>query len=509
MTTVHLRRRPALFALAAAVLLAAPTAMAATPPAPSQGTLSPSETMASAAGHPSPPPDTGRQVERFKHQLARSGYVSQSGTEAVFDLNRRYCEGAVFSGMWPNPQSPYIVTGMPEVSGQTPNTNPPATWRLRQDEAVVLIGTTPPPEEYFSFDLTRLQGALPTGPVLWTAVGDPVNNKTVRTQGGTPYNRPFALVITGNGRTRTEVNRMLEASGLGAETNNMTIPPAMYRLGLDQDADQFLLGIRTAVPEPGFERALDDYRATPPIQAFRVRPQSESGDETRPVYAPDPLPVPRLRVSGTGATELDLNPTLQLLRRRIVDAHPGYEVRDEVVERGFEESNPGLQDNLVIDPPTTGVGALSNDADDPITRNFTLPDGSFVVAYGTNHAATRQATYSSVTLYADAKAAVSLAAQHNRQLQGSAGDFISDQPNANKFYAWTFSRAGETGPAGPHVTTLPPTSTDFCAQYGTDRPVDMSTLRLVARAYMQPATLTRPALSSLLLDRLLVFTPKR
>ncbi|MFF4641105.1 hypothetical protein [Streptomyces sp. NPDC001389] len=184
-------------------------------------------------------------------------------------------------------------------------------------------------------------------------------------------------------------------------------------------------------------------------------------------------------------------------------------MRDEVVKRGFEESNPGLQDNLVIDPPVTGVGALSNDADDPITRNFKLPDGSFAVAYGTNHAATRQATYSSISMYADAKAAVALAAQDNRELQGSAKDFMADQRHADKLYAWTFSRAGDAGPTGPHGSELPPTGTDFCAQYGTDRPVDLSTLRFVARAYMQPATLTRPAFSALLLDRLLIFTPKK
>ncbi|MFF4641106.1 hypothetical protein [Streptomyces sp. NPDC001389] len=237
-------------------------------------------------------------MERFKHQLAESGYVSQSGTEGVFDLNRRFCEGAVFSAMWPNPQSPYIVSGLPEVPGQAPNTNPPATWRLRQDEAVVMIGTTPPPEEYFSFDLTRLKGSLPTGPLVWTSVGDPVNNATVRTQGPTPYSRSFALVITGNARTRGEVNKMLEASGLGGATNNLTIPPAMYRLGLDQKADQFLLGMRTAVAEPGFEKALDDYRATPPLQIMRVRPQSSSGDERKPVYGPTPCPSLRCGCPG-------------------------------------------------------------------------------------------------------------------------------------------------------------------------------------------------------------------
>ncbi|MFI5572132.1 LysM peptidoglycan-binding domain-containing protein [Streptomyces sp. NPDC051740] len=447
-------------------------------------------------------------VARFQRQVAQSGYVSQSGSEAVFDLNRRYCEGTLFSGMWPNPQSPYIVTNLPEVPGQTANTNPPVTWRLREDEAVVLIGTTPPPEAYFSFDLTMVRGSLHTGPVLWPAVGDPVNRGTVKTAGPTPFGQPFALVMTGHERTRAEVHEMLAASGLGGAINDATVPPAMFRLGLGEDADQFLLGIRTAAPEPGFEKALDAYRDAPPLQILRVRPKGTSADQTKPVYAPAPLPVPRLRTAGTGATELDLNPSLQKLRQRIIAAHPGFEARDVAMERGFEQSYPGLQSNKVIDPPTPGIGALSNDADDPLSPSFSLPDGSFVVAYGTNHVATRQASYSSISLYADEEAAVSVAAKNHRDLRGTARDYLPDSPDADKLYAWTFSRAGDTGPTGPHVTELPSAGADFCAQYGADRPVDMSRMQAVARAYMQPETLTHPALSSLLLDRLLVFTPK-
>ncbi|MFF9140206.1 LysM peptidoglycan-binding domain-containing protein [Streptomyces albogriseolus] len=447
-------------------------------------------------------------VTRFQRQVARSGYVSQSGSEAVFDMSRRYCEGALFSGMWPNPQSPYIVTNLPEVPGQTANTNPPVTWRMREDEAVVLIGTTPPPEAYFSFDLSMVRGSLHTGPVLWPSVGDPVNRGTVKTAGSTPFGQPFALVITGHERTRAEVHEMLAASGLSGAINDATVPPAMFRLGLGEDADQFLLGIRTAAPEPGFEKALDDYRAAPPLQILRVRPKGASADQTKPVYAPAPLPVPRLRVAGTGATELDLNPSLRKLRQRIIDAHPGFEARDVALERGFEQSYPGLQSNKVIDPPTPGIGALSNDADDPLSPSFSLPDGSFVVAYGANHVATRQASYSSISLYADEEAAVSVTAKNHRDLRGTARDYLPDSPDADQLYAWTFSRAGDAGPTGPHVTELPPAGTDFCAQFGADRPVDMSRMQAVARAYMQPETLTHPALSSLLLDRLLVFTPK-
>jgi hypothetical protein len=459
--------------------------------------------------HPIAAVSLDREVARFQHQLAKSGYVWQSGAEGLLDANKRYCQGTLFSGMFANPQSPYIVSQLPEVPGQAPGTLSPLTWRLRQDEAVVLIGVTPPPVAYFSFELWMIKGSLANGPALFLSVGDPINIKTIRTTGPIPFDRPFALVLTGNRRTQTEVNRMLAASGLGGVTNNLTIPPAMFRLGLDQGSDEFLLPARTAVPEPGFVDALDEYRAHTPVQVFRVRPKGNSADETQPVYPPDPLRVPKLRVSGTGTTELDLNPTLQLLRQRIIDAYPDYEAQDVPLKRGFEEGWPGLQFNLVTDPPIEGTAGATNDCNYLTSADFELPDGSFVVAYGPNHVVTGKATYTSASLYVDAEAAVHLATKEHAELWGSARDFIGDQPNADKFYAWAFSRAGGSGPAGPHVTTLDPTTTDYCSsKYGTTRPVDLETIKLVTRIYMEPATRVRPALSELLLDRLLLFTPK-
>ena len=467
-----------------------------------------STVLALVATQRSPAADLGNQVTRFERQLEESGYVSQPGTETTSDLNQMYCMGVLFSAMGPNPESPTLMTGLPQVPGQAPNSNPPATWRLRQDEALVLIGRTPPPMAYFSFDLTMLRGFLPTGPLLWVSIGDPLNNMTVRTTGSTPYNQPFALVITGHRRTQAEVNKMLTAAGLGGAINNVTIPPAMFRLGLDASSDEFLLGKRMAVPKPGFEQARDDYLTAPPLQVFRVRPKSNSADENQPVYAPDPLPVPRLRVSGTGTSELELNPMLQLLRQRIVDKYPGFSAYDVPIEWACQESYPGLQENLVIDPPVLGVGAASYDARYLNSPNFGLPDGSFIVAYGLNHVATGKASYTSVTVCADPEAVVNLVAKHHRHLQGSARDFIADQQNADKFYAWSFSRAGSSGPQGLHVTTLAATDTCFCQRYGLSRPVDMSTVQLFFRVYAEPATKTRPALSELLLDRLLFFIPK-
>ncbi|MFJ9119611.1 hypothetical protein ACIRJO_29225 [Streptomyces sp. NPDC102394] len=191
------------------------------------------------------------------------------------------------------------------------------TWRMREDEAVVLVGTTPPSASYVSFDLTMVKGSLHTGPVVWPAVGDPVDSATIHTNGSDPYNRPFALVITGHERTRAKVHEMLAASAPGGAISDLTIPPALFHLGIGKDADQLPLGIRINAPKPGFEKAVDTYRATPPLSLLRVPPKRPSGDPTKPEYPPAPLPVPPLRVSGTGATELSLNPTYRTLRRRI------------------------------------------------------------------------------------------------------------------------------------------------------------------------------------------------
>ena len=459
----------------------------------------------------SPAANLSRQVARFQSQLAASGYAWQSGSTGILDGNLRYCQGSIFSGMWANPQSPYIVPQLPEVPGQAPGIASPLTWRLRQDEAIVVIGVTPPPVAYFGFQLWMMKGSLADGPVLMVSVVDPINNKTMRTTGPTTYDEPFALVITGNQRTLAEVNMMLAASGLGGATNNVPIPSALFRLGLDQDSNEFLLPVRTAVPQPGFEEALDEYRAGHSLKVFRVRPKSSSADETKPVYPLDPLPVPRLRISGTGNTELNLNPTLQLLRQRIIDSYPGYEAHDMPLERAYEEPYPGLQLNLVTDPPIQGTAGYTSDANYLISPNFGLPDGSFLMAYGANHVVTGKASYTSASLYADEHATVHMASKEHTELWGSARDFIADQPNADEFYAWAFSRAGDSGPAGPHVTTLDPTGTptDYCSsKYGTNMKVDMSTISVVTRIYMEPATKTRPALSELLLDRLLLFTPK-
>ncbi len=453
-----------------------------------------------------PPDRIDDEVSRFRWAARRAGFVVQEGLPVKTNLNDLYCDGSMWAPLYPNPNSPYISSVLPHVPGQADPVASKGSFRLREDEAVVVIGVTPPRMAYFSFNFHMLRGSLSTEigpPILWIPVADPVSSLTLRKHGPTPFHQPFAVVATGHRKTLALVYQMLHAAGLGAVTNDQVISPSLFRLGLDSGSDEFIFAMRTAVPanQVEFNGYLD--ALSKEVRIFRVRPKSVSdGSQVPPVFAADPLPVPRQRVSGTGTSELDLNPTLQLLRQRIIDTHPGYSATDIRVDHWFEEPYPGLQrDMATFLPQQDGVAGATTDATYLASANFTLPDRSFLVAYGTHHRATGKATYSSVAVYADEKLGAGLLTVQSPDLQGSARDYIHDQPNADMFYAWTFTREGSHA---DHVTQLP--TGNFCQDPG--RPVDLNTLRVGFRAYAEPATNTHPAKSEILFDRLLMFTPK-
>lgn len=468
------------------------------------------------------PPNT--QITRFLDRVEKAGYLMQEGAVRTVDLDQSYCLGAMWTATYPNPGSSYLFAALPQPPVQTAPNWTPNNFRLREDEALVVIGTTPPAAAYLSLNTTMFKGTLRKDvgpPMLWVPVIDTVNNRTIRTAGATPFSQPFVVVSTGNRRTLGEVHAMLRSAGLEAAINDEPIAPALFQLGLNQDAAQFAFAMRISLPASRSDNDAyvaafnDDIPASSrPIRVFRVRPKTVDGnDRIQPVYGPDPVPVPQLRVAGTGASELDLYPTLQLLRQRIIDTYSAtYNYKDVEIDPAFQPPYSGLQraKGYTSFPSQDGVDDGGTDAIYLASDNFSLPTGAFLVAYGAEHRATGKATYSGVTVYADPVAAVSLASVQSPDLQGSASDYIRDQPNADRFYAWTFTRGAGSG---DHVTQLMTAGTPdkYCrTRFGLTAPppVDLNIVRVMARAYLEPATNTRPVEMELILDRLLLFTPK-
>ncbi len=122
---------------------------------------------------------------------------------------------------------------------------------------------------------------------------------------------------------------MLRSAGLQAAIKGQPIPVSLFRLGLEAEAPQYMFAARVALFEnqaagEAYIAALQNEKPRRPMRVFRIRPKNSPGnDQLGLVYASDPIPAPLTRVSGTGTTELNLYPTLQLLRQRIIDAYAG------------------------------------------------------------------------------------------------------------------------------------------------------------------------------------------
>jgi hypothetical protein len=112
----------------------------------------------------------------------------------------------------------------------------------------------------------------------------------------------------------------------------------MLNLGHSDTADEFIVAVRNAMWESRTDGTA--YMRDPPLHVFRVTPLTEA--------AANLFPAPRLRVRGTGQTEMELANKLGLLRQRIVAANPGLYAADLAPRPNFYEGYDYIQRG--IDP---------------------------------------------------------------------------------------------------------------------------------------------------------------
>ena len=115
----------------------------------------------------------------------------------------------------------------------------PWFWQLREDEAFVLVGQTPPAARYFSFQTTIMlvpgdEWTTTNWKPVGTNVGDNTNNLTIRTIGPDPFEAPMVYIITGNRETERRVRAAARAAGypdaiINVETVSPKIAPAGHR----------------------------------------------------------------------------------------------------------------------------------------------------------------------------------------------------------------------------------------------------------------------------------------
>lgn len=474
--------------------------------------------------------DPLENVPKLRQVLGDNGFEYLQGQFRILDPVSMACTNrgdgkAYIPSTWYNNVQPYMSILLPGFAADTPQWEKarraiPVNYLLRQDEAILIVGSTPPPMAYYSFQTMLFARYNPAtysydpalggfyqpyeAPVAY--LGDTVNSLTVRTTGSTPYNHPMALISTGNRQTQERLRAVLRAAGYpDAAINTETLPPSLVRFGYET-GDQFLFTMRLALPAGG-DQVFSDFenrvQAGSVMQVLRVRPKIESAE--------DPLPAPMLRTRGTGQTEMDLYPTMEKLRAAIL-AHFGWAYNaqelDTFLPDSIPEGYPAIQRGIAyLGPGRDGSAGYGRDANYWVSPWFDLPENAFAIIYGLDHAATGKATYSSAAVYLDQTLTAGVSDVNSGDFAknpGTASVYLPGEPGIDKFYVWKVARHCNGEPACLDARLLRP---EHIAACGTKIAPDAA-VRIGFRQYMEPATRVGPADAELLYDHAIVFLPK-
>jgi hypothetical protein len=468
------------------------------------------------------------KVPKLLQVLQSDGFEALQGQFKILDPVSMACN-RVIPTTWYNNVQPYmafiLLGGVADpVPWEKIKRALPVTYFLRQDEAILIVGSTPPPMAYFSFQTFLFGRYNPatynydhaTGgffqpyetPLAY--LGDSVNSLTVETSGWTPYDRPMALISTGNRETQRRLRDALRAAGYpDAMINTERLPPSLVRFGYET-GDQFLFTMRMAIAAGG-SHAIDDFenkvQAGKVMQVFRVRPKTE--------FRTDPLPAPRLRTRGTGHTEMDLYPTMEKLRKAILERYgAGFDAEqlDTLLPDYIPEGYPAIQRGIAyLGPGRDGSAGYGRDANYWASSWFDLGPDDLAIIYGVNHAATGKATYSSAAVYLDKTLAAGVSDVNSADFWANphtARAYLPGEPGIDKFYVWKVARNCNGEPAcmeakldAGHIAACAPPNQP--PKIAPDGPV-----RIGFRQYAEPATRVGPADAELVYDRVIVFRPK-
>lgn len=492
------------------------------------------------------------KAPRFLKEVERAGFKWQEGKLSFYDLIKATCEKAIFSALGNNPwPNAYFSLQMPNPEESNYKLPYAMMWQMRQDEAIVLIGQTPPSIKYFSFQTWVQQSpasvadpnnVLANRTLVGSAFGDTVNNQTIHTIGPDPYNRPMVYIITANKQTEQRVSKLLLKAGFPQAIINVEhLSTSISPVGIGADGPILVTAMRNAIPldqdayEDYIRRSIDDDPLNGPFRAFRITPPVE--------FAPDPYPAPKLRVRGTGQSELDLYPAMKSLEKAIIakeaQRNPALPYK-KLTARFWQDPMQNGQLEW-IDEPWAGmqIGNYSYMGSRDTNYIQTYPYfklrsdvEEYVIVYGVNHQRTGKVTYTSFSVYVEPtfgtgrEIGLGSVTDPNYDAGGQPGDSARRylQPGdpyyqyADKLFAWKIARhcSDEDKPFCMEVGN--PTDIDgqpynnYCdPQINLDidlnRPDWSSDVFVVFRGYMEPETSVSPSSSELVWDKAIYFGP--
>lgn len=487
--------------------------------------------------------ETRMDEAQFIEKLETDFYL-QAGSLAFLDTAALASQGKLISCFGNNAGSGYFVPMLPPAPNQKPAPatqmgnfswpaeeasifydetaeNEPAnpyfspvgwTYKLRQDEAVVMIGKLPPKCKYFSFINYIFSSPLVANKEytarsfftygdeesglyhpVFASLGEPLNMNNIGHAGeAQAFDSSFVYIATGNKTTAETIQHALIEAGYPEKMINvLPFYADTLRMGLSKGSDVMNILMRVSQPEDSaaFELWVDSLPED--MSVYRITPKTQTAENA---YA-----YPTLTPRGNGIQEVCTVPDA----RKVLD-----QIREKIIAQYEDEyTYEELSARIAVPEGMTGYlndeNAQGDNRDTTylMTDDFTLQsDEDFIVVYGLNHVATGKATYANTVLYARPmlNGVVSL---YDSMYKGSANEYLPGEEN-DFYYVIKMARTKMD-----EYTRLIPYSTGNPDGrfYGVD---NGSTLLLAYRAYVEPATGVGPSYYEILYDRAIVFHKK-
>ena len=488
--------------------------------------------------------DEDRKLNDFISALEDRGFIVQEGKLKYFDMLKLVSEGKMGTAFANNAGAPYATYILPPAPNQNPSPgqkppkgynpqdpdNYPANivysvpgldYKLRADEAIVLIGNTPPPAYNFSYrsylgfvenePSKDYSNAIPAGNAstgfyhnIGASMGDQINNHNIWTDNtpygapGNPFSSSTIIITTADRGINAQMRDALVKSGFNPGIiNNDNIPMGLTNMGLEKGKDTFSFLMRAAIwidYDAGWDyiNNLEKY-----VRVLRITPRT-----TYPHL--NPWPIPDLKKHETGTTEFQVVPFarngLNYLRNEIIKKYQkeGFEPVDLNSKLWILDGYEGiLQDFPAYYDNRDGLYIR--------TDNFKLmTDEDFVILYGVDHVQTGFATFFNISFYGEEYWNGVAAANTTDELRYPAAEYFPENyKNSKYYYAVKMARKTEEGNEIiiPYSTGNPKGSA-----YGVDNNEDAY---VGFRIYANPETSVAPAIFDTIWSRAILFRKKK
>jgi disulfide oxidoreductase YuzD len=484
------------------------------------------------------------RIKDFIKLLKKKDFIVQEGSLQYIDILKLVSEGKSSTALGNIVGAPYATYLLPPAPNQmpspgqrppkdyepdNPNNYPPNLdfimpglhYKLRPDEAIVLIGQTPPQSAYFGFISylalvenkpgkdyrdTVTAGDRRTGfyHFIGASLGDQINNYSIWT-GNTPYGtpgKPFdtstIIITTANKRINEHMRDALKDSGFSPGImNNDNIPIDLVNMGLEKGKDHFSFVMRANIfedPDVGWDyiHNIEKY-----FTVLRITPK-------KPYTPSHPWPITALKAKEICTNEFQAIPTARntqdYLRKQILRKYknPEYDAIDLDFNLAILDNYEGiLQDvNVWIDNRDTVYVK---------TENFKLAtDDDFLIVYGVNNTQTGFATFINVSLYGDELWNGVAGTVFTNERQYPADEYFPEcDKNSRNYYVVKMARRATE----KNDITIPySTGNPKGSAYGVD---NNQKLFLVIRMYTNQKTKVASAPFDIIWGHAILFTKKK